>query len=325
MMSRNIPFFNDTLLLPIDIELVYLDNPDRTPDTNGITQVAYIHRSVIINKRPWYEISLLTDSSGNRLGETDKLFVGGDKIVSNKKYRIIKNRKLYYLGDKITATSFASKNNYLKNNDSNISPTNNNVIRNTSNNKPLESTSKSAIGSGIYGLNFPNISYAKALTINNKLVYEIDVSQGYDVQDKEHGESITIASLLTNRYLDKIILDVKSSNNNVDIENFIVNDNIENLVILWNIVFYRTREYISYDTLKTILSDYLVEYFSKENNLKDKRNNEPLIALPINYIMKNMGYNGLIADDQYNNGWDRGCVSFNYDNSDSFILGKSFY
>ena len=38
-----------------------------------------------------------------------------------------------------------------------------------------------------------------------------------------------------------------------------------------------------------------------------------------------MGYTGLIADDLYNNGWDRGCVSYNFEETDIMIEGKAFY
>jgi hypothetical protein len=328
-MSRVIPYFNSSASLPINLELVYLDNPDTPPDTSGITQVAFVHRSFVDpNKKTWYEVSLLTDSDGSRIGSNNKIFVGGDKIMSNKNIRKINNRKIYYMEDEIVATNFASANKNINDimyisyasNESNPNIANKNLMSKT----PLESTSRSAIGSGIYGKNFPNITYARALTLKNTLIHELDMTNAYDVQDKEHGESITIASLLTNRYLDKIISNSIYTKNTDNIGDIIKNDNIENLVILWNIVFYRTGEYISYEILEKILSNYLIRYFS-QSTIKDKRNDEPLIALPINYIMMGMGYDGLLADDQFNNGWGRGCVSFNYDNSDSFTLGKAFY
>ena len=68
----------------------------------------------------------------------------------------------------------------------------------------------------------------------------------------------------------------------------------------------------------------MIEYFTNYE-LVDKRSNASLIALPINYIMKEMGYTGLIADDLFNNGWDRGCVSYLFDKSDPLTEGKAFY
>lgn len=301
-MTRNIPFFNDLIKLNDDVELVYLENPYSSADSTGVTQLVQVHRSLMINNKVWFEISLLTDSAGNILNTTDKILI--QDVVSLRKYRTIKNRKFFHLSDEVIATTFA-------NNESSYKLTNKN---------PLESASRTALGSGIYGINLSNISEAKALSIDNKLIYEIDLLEAFDIQDKEHGESITIASLLTNRYLDKIISNVDKT----DIFDFIKNDNIENLVILWNIVFYRSKRYISYEKLENILSNYLIEYFTN-HELIDKRTNTSIIALPINYIMKEMGYTGLMADDLYNNGWDRGCVSYLFDKSDPLTEGKAFY
>lgn len=301
-MDRKIPFFNESIQLSSNIELVYLDNPYSSPDTTGITQLAQIHRSLTINKKIWYEVSLLTDVNGDRLNSTDKILT--QNIISKRKYRTIKNRKLYYLEDKIIATVFAS--NQL------------------TNKNPLEAASRSALGSGIYGLNLPNISEARALSLNNKKIYELDLLKAYDVQDKEHGESITTASLLTNRYLDKVISKIEGVSMISNISNIIKSDDIESLVILWNIVFYRNKRYISYEQLEKILINYLTEFFTN-HELFDIRDNISIIALPINYIMKEMGYIGLIADDIYNNGWDRGNVSYLFDKSDSLIKGTALY
>ena len=308
-MDRKVPFFGESIQLDQNIVLVYLDNPHSSPDTTGITQVAQIHRTVKINNKIWFEVSLLTDANGDRLNSTDKILT--QNIVSLRKYRTIQNRKLYYLENEIVATVFAS----------------NELTNNKINNKnPLESSSRSALGSGIYGLNLINISEAKSISLDNKRIHELDLFEAYDIQDKEHGESITTASLLTNRYLDKIIssIDINDLKDVSNISNIIKNDNIENLVILWNIVFYRSKRYISYDEFELILSDYLIEFFTK-HELFDRRDNISLIALPINYIMKEMGYTGLIADDVYNNGWGRGCISYLFDSLDPLTKGVAFY
>jgi len=301
-MSRKVPFFDESIRLDTNIQLVYLDNPYSSPESTGITQLAQIHRSLTINKKVWFEVSLLTDYNGDILNNSDKLLV--QNIVSNRKFRTINNRKFYHLSDEVTATNFA-----------NNQPNNLNS---------LESTSRSALGSGIYGLNLSNISQARSLSIDNKRIYEIDVPEAYDIQDKEHGESITIASILTNRYLDTIISRFDNSSDINDVVEILKNDNIQNLVILWNIVFYRTKRYISYEKLEEILINYLQEYFTN-HELIDKRSNVSIIALPINYIMKEMGYTGLIADDLYNNGWDRGCVSYLFEKSDPLLQGKALY
>jgi len=303
-MSRQISFFNESLKLDTNIELIYLENAESSPDTMGITQLAKIHKSLIINKKKFYEISLLTDTNGDVLDSSAKILA--NNVVSFKIHKTIKNRKLYYLEDEIIGTIFAD-----------------NTLENKN---PLESTSRSALGSGIYGVNLPTLFEAKKLSVDNRNIYEIDLDKAFDIQDKEHGESITTASLLTNRFLDRIIsnININDLDDMLELKDFIKNDNIENLVILWNIVFYRNKRYLSYDKLENILCDYLIEFFTN-HELIDKNNNKSLIALPINYIMKEMGYIGLIADDIYNNGWNRGCVSYIFDKSDPLIQGNSFY
>lgn len=323
-MSRNVPFFDELIKLNPNIELVYLDNPYSSAETTGITQLAQVYRALTINNKTWFEVSLLTDSNGDILNTSDKILV--QSIISLRKSRTIKNRRFYYLYDEVIATTFVNNdlnNKIILNNINPLNPLDNNP----SNNKnPLESASRSALGSGIYGINLSDISEARSLSIDNKVIYEIDLLMAYDIQDKEHGESITTASASTNRYLDRIIFNTNKNDiiGNITQENIIKNDNIENLVILWNIVFYRSGRYISYEKLEDILSNYLIEYFTN-HELIDRRTNESLIALPINYIMKEMGYTGLLADDLYNNGWDRGCVSYLFEESDPVIEGKAFY
>jgi hypothetical protein len=295
-MSRKIPFFDESVKLDTDIELAYIDNPYSSPDTRGVTQVVKIHNRLTINDKIWYEVSLLTDSNGRRLNSSERILI--QDVVSIRKHRNIKNRKLYHLSDEIIASRFI-------NNDLNK--------RNS-----LEAASRSSLGSGVYGLNLPNIQQARDVSTDNKNIYEIDMLKAFDIQDKEHGESITIASLLTNRFLDRVLSGINFE------ESEVLNSNIENLVILWNIVFYRNKQYISYNKLQDILSTYLNDYLTN-HELTDKRDGKSLIAFPINYIMKEMGYTGLIADDLYNNGWDRGCVSYNFEKTDIIIEGKAFY
>lgn len=298
-MSRKIPYFSGSLSNIQEISLVYLETRDRVTNTDGNTQLARIVKSFKSSKGQLFEISLLSDPSGNIINSVERIIILKKNIMNNESIKKIKNRKLYYIGTEAIATNFANKE--LTNNNQN----------------PLDSTSRSGLGSGIYGTNFLPNEIAEG-----SLIYEINITNGYDIQDKAHGESITTASVITNRYLDKIIVMMREENNGSG--NIIEDDNIENLVVLWNIVFYRTKEYISYERLEKILSNYLVYYFSR-SELIDHRDGVQLIDLPINYIMREMGYNGLLADDLYNNGWDRGCVSYDYSKMDLFTQGKAFY
>ena len=150
------------------------------------------------------------------------------------------------------------------------------------------------------------------LTEPSQITYTIECNNAYIIQDKEHGESITIASLTTNRYLDRII-QILRGNNDIDALRLIKMNSINNITTLWNIVFYRTGEFISKDELEKIIASYASNYINDYGDLVDGINGESIYVLPINYIMKSMGYNGLIGDDSSTNGWGRGCVCYDYD------------
>ena len=184
----------------------------------------------------------------------------------------------------------------------------------------LESTSRSALGSGIYGIYLRDESEIPSLrTESNQRVYRIDNRYSYLVQDKEHGESITTASLHTNKYIDKAFETAQ-----VDPSTYIEENPIINLVTLWNIVLYRTQEEITKNELERILINYMSRYLS-DNALKDTINGNDIETLPINDIMNALGYDGLLADDPYNNGWGRGCVNYNYEQAVIFQGEKAFY
>ena len=150
------------------------------------------------------------------------------------------------------------------------------------------------------------------LTDENQITYLIDCPNAYIIQDKEHGESITVASLNTNRYLDRIIPALQSDDSIKPLD-FIQMNTIHNLCTLWNIVLYRTNQHITQDRLELVLANYVIRYISSQPTLVDSINGNPIQELPINDIMRELGHDGIIGDDPYTNGWDRGCVSYNYD------------
>src|SRR5437868_2419451 len=244
-----------TKFLSKNEHLVYIKNNEPLPDTNGITYIAKILRSYTSNNKSWSDINLLTDAIGDRISDTRIVTVLSNRIVSERPWHDIKSRKIYHFGNILTAQSFVFKNTI---------------------NRPLESTSRNALGSGIYGryLNRPSdVNFI----IGQGKVYELDCQHCYLVQDKEHGESITTASLITNRYLDNTILTTRGRTNFDFIESLsqIQSVDIGNLVTLWNIVFYRSGDYISQVTLENILADYLVLYLGY-NDLFDSQSNEPI-------------------------------------------------
>jgi hypothetical protein len=282
--------------------LVYIENLRPFADVDGSTQIAKIIRSYIHDDRLWFDLMLETDSDGDKLISPSPVTVSGDKIVSDRDFHDIQPRQIYNFAlltfsdgieYPIKAGSFVIKKNI---------------------NKPLESTSRTALGSGIYGRYISDRNEIPTLlTESNQSVYLIDCPNAYIIQDKEHGESITIASLNTNRYLDRIIQSLREyTNPSLEIVQFTLHINESPILLtLWNIVLYRTQEMITQEWLENILLRYIIDYFGN-NNLVDSINGDIINELPINYIMKGLGYDALIASDPYNNGWNRGCVSYNY-------------
>jgi hypothetical protein len=326
--SRNImeTFKYENFLDPNEC-LVYIRNTsglsdkiNKSPigDTNGITHIARIVRSYILNDTLWYDIVLVTDSEGYEIpGARDatnnirKLTVSGDRVLTNRSIKDIDPREMYHF----TTIDISDGINYPI--------TANNFVIKKNLESPLEHTSRSALGSGIYGRYIQDPSDIESFLLDsNQLVYKIDCPNAYIIQDEEHGESITTASLNTNRYLDDVIQSLRG-NNITDINDALVfiDNNSHNLVTLWNIVFYRTHEIITKDTLDYILASYAIRYLT-DDYLVDSVNGEILQELPINDIMREFGYEGLLASDIYNNGWNRGCVSYNYSQA-SIIRGDT--
>lgn len=273
------------MLLQPDECLVYLENDEPLPDVGGYTQIARIIRT----SDDWYELKLLTNSDGNYISKTNTITVSLDRIVSLRGQRNIESKQIYHLPefDNVMASNFVIKR---------ISET------------PLESTSRSALGSGIYGYYF-----SERTQIEGEYIYLIDCFDSYIIQDKEHGESITWASLETNRYLDRILRYLES-NQITGLEEiryiFSINESPD-LITLWKIVFYRTGDSIRKSQLENILVNYVYKYLN-DNTLLDTLTNQVIQELPINHIMLELGYGGLISTDAFNNGWDRGCVCYDY-------------
>lgn len=288
-------FLNEGINFPPDVKLVYLTNNEEVPDVDGTTYLAKIIKS----SRDNHEVILLTNADGTPNNSNIKRIINDSSIIKNSKIKTIQPRKIYHLTDNdVIAKNFAIKG------------------------QSLESISRTALGSGIYGYYVPNRNQLHSLQ-KDQLIYEIDMKNAYAMQDKFHNQSISNASLFTNKYLD-IIVNYNLRNDNEIVEYFNSAD-ISNLVTLWNIVFYRTNHNISYELLESILISYLTNYYLI-SDIKDTRTGEELIELPINYIMRSLGYTGLIASDSYSNStWDRGCVSYQYEQAEIFIGGKALW
>jgi len=295
--------------------LVYVENIRPFSDVDGVTYIARIIRSFINDDILWYELQLMTDSTGDRIPTIDPVLMTSDKIVSDRTIRDIQPRKIYNFATFVSSQE-QYLDNYIETKDIQYQLVASSfVIKDINNiNNPLEATSRSALGSGIFGLYVYNESELPRLMTNpDQAIYVINCPDSYIIQDKEHGESITVASLNTNRYLDRIIQALRFDNDLTikDALALIRMNSIENLTTLWNIVLYRTEDYITQSALEQILANYVVKYLT-DDSLIDTVNDNAIQELPINNIMLSLGYHGLLADDVYNNGWDRGCISYDY-------------
>lgn len=299
--------------------LIYVPNKHSFADAEGYTHIARKVRDYIQGDTVWYDFLLVTDGDGNRLSTPVAIIVPANRIVSERPTHDIEFREIYHFTSSsdlnqssiiesqspIIARSFVIKSNLID---------------------PLISTSRSALGSGIYGLYSSNPSNITTLrSDSNQEIYMIELSNPYLIQDKEHGESLTIASLNTNAYLDRVLESLR--NEIIDYDTVLARIKLNNnpaLFTLWNIVFYRTKDFLSQDVLDSLLTEYLVKYLVSDSFI-DTISGEFVYELPINLILRNLGYDGIIASDPYNNGWDRGCVSYDYSLADIIQGEKARY
>jgi hypothetical protein len=274
--------------------LVFISNNGTVPEIRGTTHMA---KKVGSNEN-WTDVILLTDENGYSKNNSNITTVLNNNIVSDRNYVDIYPKTIYYFAPLYSSPEIVANNFVIKND-------NDDRIRNTT---------KNGLGSGINGIYVKNYDELASIKINNnQTVYKIDYSGPLNVQDAEHGDSITTASLATNRYLDDVVRSLKF-NKEVTYEiafNYLVNNDHTNLVNLWNIVLVRNNKSISIEELDKVLATYLYDYFN-DTTLTDSITNEFIQPLPINYIFNYLGYDGIIAKDYYNNGWYRGCYCYDY-------------
>lgn len=288
-------------LLNYDECLVYIKDNEDFPDTEGVIHIARVLNTPVISGETWYQLDVLTDKQGRFLETPKQMLTKAHNIVTNRATRSISPQHFYKFvtpnedGDApLIASGFV----FTSNPDFSLSR-----------------TTRNGLGSGIYGQYlFNELDAALYKTDDSQVVYKIDVSNPYPIQDKEHSESITIASLNTNRYIDQVIQAAKPNKEiTVDeILDLIQTVDITNILTLWNIVFYRTLDFILKSDLEYILAHYVYGYLN-DQTLFDTILDKKIFVQPINDILASLRYNGIIGDDRYTNGWDRGCVSFQYE------------
>src|SRR5690606_3892400 len=154
-------------------------------------------------------------------------------------------------------------------------------------NAPLNKTTRNGFGSGIYGRYYDG-------KIDN-LGKLITCSYPYYIYEKIHGEVLTIASINTNRYLDKIIASIDNVDNINKLDNFLTFNNFGHLLTLWKLVFVFSGDDIDYQTLYNIFKNYVNDYIINASIMDS--NGKEVNVLPINYIMKHYGYDGIIPLD----------------------------
>lgn len=225
--------------------------------------------------------------------------VPANMLVSDRPLRNISPKTLYHfssprVGYKLKAASFVTHG------------------------RPLVSTCSHGLGSGIYGLYITTQDELVKLRDNpEQIIYRITLNNPLIIQDTQHLHSLISASMATNRYVDDLIARLNPATTYRDIMTTVRQDNINNLTLLWEIVFARSPPSIKLDQnwLTLIISNYVFEYFN-DTTLRDTQSNMIIHELPINHIMRAFEYDGLLGDDKETNSWGRGNVSFDYSSAE---------
>lgn len=270
-----------------DEVLVYVPNLATFADVVGYVYIAKVVKK--IEDTDLTIVTLLTDSLGNYVKENKYVIINPGQIISYRQFVEYNVNEIYCENDDGTSFVFKNKNTVVE-------------------------TSNSGFGSGIYGVSDKIDGYDIIVKIPHPL----------HLQDKEHGISLSVASLQTNRLVDKILnssLDNYSEESVVDI---MLSYGIENIVLLWNMFLYRIDLSIDREEFIKIILKYINDY-KNTNELFDSRTKEPLAFMPINYILLNLGFDGIIAHDYYNNGWSRGSVSFELPDNINIFGSTAYY
>lgn len=265
--------------------LVYI-SATRPFSNLSATHVAEIIHKYIQDQHEYYKVKLVTDGLGMPVHEQDIHVVSADNVVSNSTPRTFAEVFYHVTDSAVLARGF--------------------VIKKHDN--ALYSTSRSALGSGIFGKYTQPAGDSLRISCQNM----------YHLQDQPHGESLSIAALSTHAYLDRII---RALGKDANPEMYVSMNDTRHLVTLWNIVFYRTHDSISQADFDNVLVAYIHKFLAPAE-IQDTHTREDIIELPINHILEFMGYHGIIADDHYNNYWDRGCVCYDIHNA-TVIMGDT--
>lgn len=279
--------------------VVYVPNSETFADSNGTVHLARI----IQQQAPWVVVQLLTDSHGAYAESPSTVTLSDKYVLSYRETRNIEPRTFYqfaaYSAEGIQYPLTASG-----------------FVQTKTIEKPLSSTTRNGLGSGLYGI-FVVGDLARYRSTPDQTVYSIECPDAYPLQDAEQGDAITNASLQTNRYLERILEIVRADDDPSypTVSALIAANSLSDLVMLWNLALFRTGDRVTEEGLRTVLATYISNYFT-ETPLIDSVTGEALQPQPINSILQSLGYDGIIATDAANNGWDRGCVCYRYETAE---------
>lgn len=292
-------------------ELVYIDDTTDLAPFDG-----YVYAATIVEEEEdEVLVQVLTNALGQEVDTPNLVHVSWDRMLNTRPYRDLFLPYFYYFApgtEEVIGTNFVDK---------------------TQLTQPLTRTSRSALGSGVYGLYLTSSQEIEEFrTSLEQEVYQVDCEAPFFVQDKEHGVSLSFASYSTNVFVEDLLLELQV---------MIEPGDVLHLARLWNFVLVRAQvELIDEEWLASVLNSYLQRYRSTlprsrsvrsyspsedSSPLRDAITNVPLEVLPINDIMQALGYSEIVASDVYNNGWDRGCVSFRQELMTSARAGKAKY
>lgn len=169
-------------------------------------------------------------------------------------------------------------------------------IATTVTDQPFVSSTNHGLGSGIYGLYFPNPQLAQLQGQKGQTILPIPCQSPYYLQGAKHGDSLTTASKMLDR-----VVDAKLATGR--------NQPLTGLVNIWNLVFYQShrRTPITSQLLTEVIDETIRDY--RQPQQVDLAGRQAVTA-PINRLMTKLGFDSIVAGDSHNNDWSRGCVRY---------------
>jgi hypothetical protein len=258
-------------------ELLYLPTERQFAEVEGVTYLARPVRAY----PPWYDYQLLTKEDGSPQEQPPLVTVQSGALVGRRQFRSLPSPHFFVFETEISATNYARRGH------------------------SLATTSRTALGSGIMGL------YRNAGAAGR---FRIDCPKSYFLQDKEHGDSVILASLHTNRLIDRFLERLVPP----------TAKEVGAVVTLWNLALSRTGDQLTLTQFQEIVTQYLDDW-KKQPTIFDSRTGEGLQELPINRVLRSLGYDGVVSVDEANNGWGKGCVAFTVPEGTPCYGGRQWY